>query len=111
MNLAPRYAGSEYYLLGTSGWGATFGGRPTALWPLPYPLVLNQGPGFGLWTNGFGFIIFWATNTSVVVEACTNLADQVWVPVATNTLTGGSCCFSDPDWTNYEGRFYRVRWP
>jgi hypothetical protein len=24
-----------YYLPGTTGWGTTFGGRPTALWPLP----------------------------------------------------------------------------
>jgi hypothetical protein len=24
-----------YYLPGTTGWGPTFGGRPTALWPLP----------------------------------------------------------------------------
>src|ERR1017187_4283692 len=25
-----------YYLPGTAGWGATFGGRPAALWPLAY---------------------------------------------------------------------------
>jgi hypothetical protein len=25
------------------------------------------------------------------------------------TLTGGSSYFSDPDWTNYPGRFYRLR--
>jgi hypothetical protein len=32
------FAGSStsiYYLPGTTGWGSIFGGRPTALWPLP----------------------------------------------------------------------------
>ena len=32
----------------------------------------------------------------IVVEACTNLANPVWSPVETNTLTGGSSYFSDP---------------
>ena len=100
-----------YYLPGTMGWGSTFGGRPTAPWLLPYPLILNNGPGFGVQTNGFSFIISWATNLSVVVEACTNLANPVWSPVGTNTLTGGSSYFSDPGWTNYPVRCYRLRSP
>jgi hypothetical protein len=62
-----------YYLPGTSGWGSTFGDRPTAFWFLPSPLILNS-PGFGMHSNRFGFIISWATNLSVVVEVCTNLA-------------------------------------
>ena len=45
----------------------------------------------------------------VVVEASTNLLD--WQPVATNTLTTGSAYFSDPKWTNFHGRFYRLRSP
>ena len=97
-----------YYLPGTTGWNTTFGGRPTALWALPYPLILNIGPSFGVQTNGFGFIISWATNLSVVVEACTNLANPIWSPVSTNTLTGGWSYFSDPQWTNYPARFYRL---
>jgi hypothetical protein len=28
---------------------------------------------------------------------------------ATNALTGGTFQFSDPDWTNYPARFYRIR--
>jgi len=100
-----------YYLPGTAGWGATFGGRPTALWFLPNPLILNFGPGFGVQTNRFGFIISWATNSSVVVEASTDLGNPVWSPVATNTLTGGASYFSDPQWTNYPARFYRLRSP
>jgi len=100
-----------YYLPGTQGWGSTFGGRPTALWVLPNPLILNNGPRFGVQTNEFGFIISWATNASVVVEVCTALINPTWVPVATNTLTDGSAYFRDPTWTNYPGRFYRIRSP
>jgi len=61
-------------------------------------------------TNRFGFIISWATNISVVVEAST-LTNPTWVPLQTNTLTGGWCYFSDPDWTNYPVRCYRLRSP
>ena len=32
-------------------------------------------------------------------------------PVGTNTLAGGLSYFCDPDWTNYSGRFYRLRSP
>jgi hypothetical protein len=67
-----------YYLPGTTGCGVTFGGRPTALWVLPKPLILSNGPNFGVQTNRFGFIISWATNRSVMVEACTNLNKPTW---------------------------------
>jgi hypothetical protein len=100
-----------YYLPGTTGWGTTFGDRPTAQWFLPNPLILNNGPSFGVQTNGFGFIISWATNISVVVEACTDLASPIWSPVRTNTHTGGWSYFSDPQWTNHSARFYRLRSP
>jgi hypothetical protein len=100
-----------YYLPGTTGWGLTFEGRPTALWVLPNPLILRDGDSFGMRTNGFGFIISWATNISVVVEACTNLANPLWSPVGTNTLTSGLSHFSDPQWTNYPARLYRLRSP
>jgi hypothetical protein len=42
-----------------------------------------------------------------VVEASTNLANPIWIPVGTNILTGGSSYFSDPQWSNYTSRFYR----
>ena len=98
-----------YYLPGTTGWGNDFG--TMALWLLPYPVILNNNPAFGVQTNQFGFIISWATNLSVVVEACTNLASPTWSPVGTNTLTNGTAYFSDSAWTNYSGRFYRIRSP
>ena len=100
-----------YYLPGTTGWGSMFDYLPTAPWYLPNPLILTEVPTFGFQTNGFGFTISWVTNISVVVEGCTNLANPVWQPVSTNVLTGGTSYFSDPQWTNYPGRFYRLRSP
>jgi len=107
-----------YYLPGTTGWGPDLGGRPTALWHLPYPVILDLPPSFGVKTNAFGFIISWATNASVAVEACTNLNNPTWTSVGTNAiitgidpLTDGWSYFSDPDWRNYPARFYRLRSP
>jgi hypothetical protein len=97
-----------YYLPGTTGWTSTFGGRPAVLWK---PQVQTSDGSFGLRTNHFGFNIIWASGTVVVVEACTDLANAIWSPVRTNTLTGSSSYFSDPQWTNYPNRFYRLRSP
>jgi len=102
-----------YYLPGTTGWGSTFGGRPTVLW---LPQMQTSDASFGVRTNQFGFNINWASGMVVVVEACTNLATPIWTPVGTNTLntfigTNGTSYFSDPQWTNYPGRFYRLRSP
>jgi hypothetical protein len=46
-----------------------------------------------------------------VVDACTNLSNPEWQPMKTNTLTTGSAYFSDPQWTNYPNRYYRLRSP
>ena len=99
-----------YYLPGTTGWSSTFGSRPTALWFLPKPIILSN-PNFGVQTNAFGFVVSWATNLSLVVEACTNLANSTWSPVSTNVLTNGCFCFSDPNWTNNASCLYRIRSP
>jgi hypothetical protein len=104
----PDEPATVYYLPGTTGWGAVFDGRPTALWFLPNPQILTHSASFGVQPGGFGFTISWATNASVVVEAATNLANPVWLPVSTNPLTNGTNCFSDPQWTNYPMRFYRA---
>jgi hypothetical protein len=72
------------------------------------PSTINS---FGIQTNCFGFNIVGNTNATIVVEACTNMINPVWVPVQTNILTSGSIYFSDPGWTNYPGRFYRLRSP
>ncbi len=102
-----------YYLPGTTGWGPTFDGVPTVLWN---PQAQTGDGSFGVQNNQFGFNITGSSNLVIVVEAATNLATPVWLPVATNTLntfsgTNGSSHFSDPQWTNFPGRFYRFRSP
>jgi hypothetical protein len=72
------------------------------------PQVQTIGANFGVQSNQFGFTISGSSNLVLVVEACTNLVDPVWVAVGTATLTGGSSSFSDPQWTNYPARFYRL---
>jgi hypothetical protein len=99
---------TAYYLPGTTGWEATLGNRPTALW---LPQVLTSDARFGVQANQFGFTIAWASGRVIVVEACTNLANPAWSPVGTNTLLDGWSYFSDPEWTNYPARFYSLRSP
>ena len=97
-----------YYLPGTTGWGPTFGGLPTALWN---PLLHADGPGLGVQPDGFRLEVTGTTNIPVVVEACVDLSNLVWVPLQTNKLTGGCLDFLDSPWTNHPARFYRVRSP
>jgi hypothetical protein len=94
-----------YYLAGVTGWGPTFGGRPTVLWN---PQVQTSYASFGVRTNQFGFTITGASGLVIVVEACTDLAHPTWFPLQTNTLSGDSFYCSDPQWTNYPERFYRA---
>ena len=59
----------------------------------------------------FGFKITGTADIPLVVEACDNLSQPAWVQVGTNTLTGGSSLFSDPDWASHPSRVYRFRSP
>ncbi len=96
-----------YYLPGTSGWGATYGGdfaNQTALWN---PTIQAAGVS----NRQFGFNITGTSNIPIVVEACTNLANPVWVPLQSMTLTNGSVYFSDPNWSNYPARYYGIGFP
>jgi hypothetical protein len=97
-----------YRLPGTSGWAATYAGHPVALWNQTVQASVNS---VGVRTNQFGFYITSASGTVVVVEACTDLARPIWLPLQTNTFTGNSSYFSDPQWTNYPARVYRLRFP
>jgi BspA type Leucine rich repeat region (6 copies) len=97
-----------YYWSGTSGRGTISDGVPTVLWN---PQAQTGDGSFGVQTDQFGFNITGTSGLVIVVEASTKLANSTWVPVATNALTGGSSYFSDPQWTNYPGRFYRLRSP
>jgi hypothetical protein len=97
-----------YYMPGTTGWGPFLADRPAVRWN---PQVQPGNASFGVRTNLFGFAIAGTSGLAVVVEACTNLASPVWLPLGTNTLANGSAFFSDPQWTNYASRFYRLRSP
>jgi hypothetical protein len=99
-----------YYLPGATGWAAyaAASGIPIAVW---LPQALTSDGSFGVLSNQFGFNITWASGMVVVVEASTNLANPVWSPLQTNTLTASSLYFSDPQWTNYPARFYRLSVP
>jgi hypothetical protein len=97
-----------YYLPGSTGWGTTFDGQPTVLWN---PQAQTSDASFGVRNNRFGFNIIGASNLIVVVEASTNLFGPDWQPAQTVTLTTGTAYFSDPQWTNYPGRYYRLRSP
>jgi hypothetical protein len=101
---------TAYYLPGTTGWSvfSTNTGLTALLWN---PQMQPGDTGFGIRTNHFGFNITGTSNLIIVVEGCTNLAQPVWSPVATNTLTGSAFYFSDARWTNYPSRFYRLRSP
>jgi len=93
-----------YYLPGTTGWSSTFADRITLLWnPQPQSVAVQ--------TNQFGFTITGTAYIPILVEACTNLANAIWTTLQTCTLTNGSIYFSDPQWTNYPARFYRIRSP
>jgi len=97
-----------YYLPQALGWGATFGSLPTVAWN---PQVQTSDGSFGVKANRFGFNIKGSSNLVIVVEASLSLADAHWSALQTNVLTGGSDYFSDPQWTGYRLRFYRIRPP
>ena len=104
-----------YYLPGTTGWPQFLFGTSMVrvLWN---PHALTGDGSFGVRNNQFGFNITGSSNLVVVVEACNNFASPAWAPVSSNTLntfigTNGTSYFSDPQWTNYPGRYYRLRSP
>jgi hypothetical protein len=108
-----------YTLPGTAGWDTALAGLasgfiptsalvPHAIWR---PQIESTNASLGIRTNVFGFTINWASGMPVAVDASPDLVAPVWTPIQTNILTSDSFYFSDPQWTNYATRFYRVRWP
>jgi len=75
----------------------------------PVPQVGLASP--VLRTNQIGFNISGPPSSVVVVEASTNLANPTWCRLGTSILNGGTSCFTDPGWTNYSSRFYRLSKP
>jgi hypothetical protein len=110
-NVQPQNSG-PYSLVASNSYGTTTSSNAilTILWfsPVLIPQSANS-------TN-FGFNLTGSSNLVLVVEACTDLTNPVWLPVSTNTLntfvgTNGTSYFNDSKWTNYPGRFYRLRSP
>jgi len=97
-----------YYLTGTTGWTSRFGLVPSLLWN---PMIQTSDGSFGVRSNQFGFNITGTANIPIAVEACANLASPVWTPLQALKLTNGSFYFSDPQWTNFPVRFYRISSP
>jgi hypothetical protein len=95
-----------YFLPGTTGWGATFGDRPTVQWN---PWIQTRRSDFGVGPNGFGFTITGNSNLAITVEGCTNFVNPTWFPIGTNTLVDGSAYFNDRTWTSASARIYRLR--
>jgi hypothetical protein len=75
------------------------------------PRAQTSDGSIGVRSNRFGFNIAGTADIPLVVEASTNVAAQSWVPLQSCTLTNGLVYFSDPQWTNFPGRFYRIRSP
>ena len=87
---------------------ATVPEEPAALWN---PLILASGPSLGVQSNGFTFNITGTPGIPVVLEATISLGSGDWAALSSFNLTNGSVYFSDPAWTNYPARMYRLRSP
>jgi hypothetical protein len=99
---------TAYYLPGASGWSSAWAGLPSVLWN---PAIQTGDGSFGVQNHQFGFKIVGTNNFTLVVQACSNLANPGWTPLQTVTLTNGLYYFSDPQWTNYPVRFYGLALP
>jgi hypothetical protein len=71
-----------------------------------------SGANFGVSNHKFGFTITngSTTNIPIVIEACSNLANPIWTPSTSLTLTN-TFHFSESLPTNSFSRFYRIRSP
>jgi hypothetical protein len=101
---------TAYYLPGTTGW-ADFSDQ-TGLTPVLWNPTIQTGVGGpGVRNDRFGFNITGTSKIPIVVEACSDLANPVWMPLEALTLTNGLVFFSDSQWTNYACRFYGIGFP
>jgi hypothetical protein len=99
---------TAYYLAGATGWSSPFAGLPAELWN---PVIQAGDGSFGVRGNQFGFDITGPPNIPIVVEAASNLANPVWIPLQSVSLTNGLFYFSEPMQTNGSSRYYRISSP
>ncbi len=97
------WSATVYHLHRRTGWGATFGYRPTALW-VPQMQALREQD------DQFGFDIAWAEGLTTIIEASTNLAFPDWVQLDTITLSADLVPFRDSRQMAGPARFYRIFW-
>jgi hypothetical protein len=97
-----------YYLPGTSGWGSSYGSRPTAVWQ---PAILTTDGFFGAQGGQFGFNLSWASNMTVTVQANSDLTTTNWSSLQSCVLTNGTFYFSESLQGNAVGRYYRLSYP
>lgn len=92
----------------------------TPLPPPPWNAQIQFDSNFGFQSNQFGFDVYGADWT-FAVDAATNLNNPIWTALATNVISNGRVTngvlingvsyFSDPQWSNYPERIYRLRSP
>lgn len=97
-----------YYRPGTAGWGKSYAGFPAVLWN---PQIQSSASTFGIRFRQFGFSITGTPGIPISVEACTQIGRTPWESLQVCTLTNGAIYFSDPTWTNFSSRFYRIASP
>ncbi|MGI5870082.1 MAG: leucine-rich repeat domain-containing protein [Kiritimatiellia bacterium] len=98
-----------YYLPGTTGWKATFCGRPTALWNAAFsttaPPQIDDEGAFALSVTG-------NVGIPVCIEVCNSLATPDWIVLTNTTLSAdGALDYTDPDAATLPARFYRFTFP
>lgn len=90
--------------LSLSGWSSALGGITVAQW---LPVMGVPQPG----ADGLSFSVDWANGQIVRVQTCTNLAEADWANWSTNSISNGSCAFTDTDYGALQQRYYRVWQP
>ena len=72
--------------------------------------IVSASDDFGVKEGRFGFAITGSIGQRFTVEGNNRLTSTGWSTLATNTLTGVPFYFSDSAWTNFQTRYYRLRW-
>jgi uncharacterized repeat protein (TIGR03803 family) len=105
---------SKFVLSGNKLFGTAYnggskgGGVLFALTVLPQIL---RDDDFGMQSNAFGFDFIGISNQTAIIEFSTNLAQPIWLPLQTNSLTGSPQHFFDDTLGSSAGRFYRIHSP
>lgn len=73
------------------------------------PSIITTNGNLGFSNGVFGFNVSGYAGQTVVIQSSTNLVD--WVPLQTNVMGSSPVYFNDLQWTNFPGRFYRLRSP